>query len=151
MGGSGHHFSSLNKSKTMPSETNLQKLLVSMKPELKPGEYVFSTVDPADFKGVQNASLGWFREPEGITLILEKNAAITAGLEIAFPSRMITLTVHSSLEAVGFLAVITERLAAAGISVNAISAYYHDHLFVPVEKADHAMAVLHQIMEEAEG
>ncbi len=132
----------------MPSETNLQKLLVAMEPALKPGEYAFSSVDPAEFKGIQNVAFGWFREPEGITLILEKNEAITAGLEIAFPSRMITLTVHSSLEAVGFLAVITERLAAAGISVNAISAYYHDHLFVPVEKADQAMEILHQIMEE---
>jgi hypothetical protein len=70
-------------------------------------------------------------------------------LDFAYPSRLITLMVHSSLEAVGFLAVITERLAAAGISVNAISAYYHDHIFVPVDKAFQAMKILHQIMEEA--
>ena len=133
----------------MYPETNLQKLLASMKPELLPGEFVFSTVDLADFKIAQNAALGWFHEPEGITLILEKTKAIAAGLETAFPSRMITLKVHSSLEAVGFLAVITERLAAAEISVNAISAYYHDHLFVPLEKADKAMGILHTIMKEA--
>jgi hypothetical protein len=82
-------------------------------------------------------------------LILEKTAAVAAGCEFTFPSRMITLTVHSSLEAVGFLAVITEGLAAAGISVNAISAYYHDHLFVPLQKADQAMHILHSISEEA--
>lgn len=133
----------------MHPETNLQKLLASMKPELLPGEFVFSTVDLADFKIAQNAALGWFHEPEGITLIMEKTKAIAAGLETAFPSRMITLKVHSSLDAVGFLAVITERLAAAEISVNAISAYYHDHLFVPLEKADKAMGILQTIMEEA--
>lgn len=120
-----------------------------MEPELFPGIFVFSTVLPADFIDVQNAAWGWFREPEGITLILEKRAAIAAGLETAFPSRMITLTVHSSLEAVGFLAIITEKLAAAGISINAISAYYHDHLFVPVEKADQTMKILHHIMKDA--
>jgi hypothetical protein len=57
--------------------------------------------------------------------------------------------VHSSLEAVGFLATITERLAAADISVNAISAYFHDHLFVPFDKADQAMDILRQIQNEA--
>jgi hypothetical protein len=133
----------------MVSESNLQKLLATMKPELQPGEYVFASVPIDDSIIVKDAVVGWFRESEGITLILERSAAIAAGVECTFPSRMITLTVHSSLEAVGFLALITERLAAAGISVNAISAYYHDHLFVPLQKADQAMQMLHTIMEEA--
>ena len=134
----------------MPQEIDLQILLTSMEPELQPGEYVFATVPRNDFKDVQDAAWGWFCEPEGITLILEKNAALASGVDFAFPSRMITLTVHSSLEAVGFLAVITEKLASAGISVNAISAYYHDHLFISVEKAAQAMAILRQIMQEGQ-
>lgn len=132
----------------MNPETNLKRLLATMEPDLQPGEFVFSTVSPARFKDVQTAAWGWFRESEGVTIILEKNTALAAGIDFAFPSRMITLKVHSSLEAVGFLAVITEKLAAAGISVNAISAYYHDHLFVPAKKANQAMDVLHQIMKE---
>ena len=133
----------------MIPEADLQKLLATMKPELQPGEYVFASVIDDDRKIAQDAVVGWFRESEGITLILERSAAIAAGIEFSFPSRMITLTVHSSLEAVGFLAVITERLAAADISVNAISAYFHDHLFVPFQKADITMHILHNIMEEA--
>ena len=133
----------------MPAETNLQKLLATMEPELQPGEYVFATVSLADIQDIQHAAWGWFREPEGITLILERSMALAARLETAFSSRMITLTVHSSLAAVGFLAVITEQLAKEGISVNAISAYYHDHLFVPVEKAEEAMSVLREIMRTA--
>ena len=129
--------------------SDLQILLATMKPELQPGEYVFASVIDDDRKIAQDAVVGWFRESEGITLILERSAAIAAGIEFSFPSRMITLTVHSSLEAVGFLAVITAKLAAAGISVNAVSAYYHDHLFVPVEHADLAMEILLQIMAEA--
>lgn len=130
----------------MQPETNLEKLLATMQPELHPGVYVFATVSPTAFKDVQNAAWGWFRESEGITLILEKSTALAAGLETAFPARLITLTVHSSLAAVGFLAAITKKLAAAGISVNAISAYYHDHLFVPVEQAEQAMKILNQMM-----
>ncbi|MFN2235432.1 MAG: ACT domain-containing protein, partial [Anaerolineales bacterium] len=114
----------------MIPETNLQKLLANMMPELHSGEYVFASVKVDDSKIAQDAVVGWFREPEGITVILERSAATEAGIESSFPSRMITLTIHSSLEAVGFMAVITKRLAAAGISVNAISAYLHDHLFV---------------------
>ena len=56
--------------------------------------------------------------------------------------RMITLDVHSALDAIGFLAAVATLLAKAGISVNAVSAYYHDHLFVPREKADEAMRLL---------
>ena len=130
----------------MNAETNLEKLLATMEPELHAGEFGFAALSPADFKDLQINAWGWFREAEGITLILEKEAALSAGLETVFPCRMITLTVHSSLDAVGFLAVITERLAAAGISVNAISAYYHDHLFVPLEKAGQAMDILRGMM-----
>ena len=69
-------------------------------------------------------------------------AAASAALPGQFASRLITLTVHSSLEAVGFLAAIAGRLAEAGISVNAVSAYYHDHLFVPEHRADEALRLL---------
>ena len=131
----------------MSAETNLQKLLATMKPEMHPGEFVFSTVSPAEFSEIQTEIWGWFHEPEGITLILEKSAAIDAGIDFAFPSRMITLTVHSSLEAVGFLAAITQKLAPVGISVNVVSAYYHDHLFIPTDRAEEAVKILREIMQ----
>jgi hypothetical protein len=133
----------------MTAETNLRELLSTMKPELHPGEFVFTTISKDDMEKFQIEPWGWFREPEGITLILEKSEALSNQMDYAFPCRLITLTVHSSLDAVGFLAIITEKLAASGISVNAISAYFHDHLFVPVEKADQAMQILQQIMQEA--
>jgi ribosomal protein S18 acetylase RimI-like enzyme len=58
------------------------------------------------------------------------------------PSVWITLGVRSDLAAVGFLAVITARLAAKSISVNVVSACGHDHLFVPVAAAEETLAVL---------
>jgi uncharacterized protein len=72
--------------------------------------------------------------------------ALRAGLDSAFRYRLITLNVHSSLEAVGLLAAVTTRLAAAGISVNAVSAVYHDHLFVAPGRAEEACGILRDLM-----
>jgi uncharacterized protein len=72
-------------------------------------------------------------------------------LSYQFASRLITLTVHSSLDAVGFLAAITVRLAEAGISVNAVSAFYHDHLFVPDHRADQALSILRDMSRPEAG
>ena len=62
---------------------------------------------------------------------------------------MISLNVNSSLEAVGFLTAVTEKLAAAGVSVNAVSAFHHDHLFIPAEKADLAISLLNDLAADA--
>ncbi|SFO28877.1 hypothetical protein SAMN05216330_102552 [Bradyrhizobium sp. Ghvi] len=131
----------------MTGERDLDVLLKHMKPELRPGIFVFCTI-PTD-RPVSAAlnPLLTFREQEGTTLVIPREVAEAAGLTHAFESRLITLTVHSALNAVGFLAAITARLAAAGISVNAVSAFHHDHLFVPDDKADEAMALLQSMSE----
>jgi hypothetical protein len=121
-------------------ETDLTTLIRAMSPRLRPGVFVFATVDTVP-AGI--APLMTFREAEGITLILEQDQA--AGLAAAFPSRMITLEIHSSLEAVGFLAAVTARLAEAGIAVNPVSAFHHDHLLVPEARAEEAMAILERM------
>ncbi len=77
-----------------------------------------------------------------MTLIVLQEQAAAAGLRPTFPSRMITLRVASSLEAIGFLAAITAELAQAGIAVNPVSAFHHDHLFVPEDRAEEAMTIL---------
>ena len=132
----------------MTGETDLQNLLGSMSPELLPGVYVFATLPPRETvpSGVEPVMI--FREKEGVTLILEENEAMASGLAFAFPSRMITLNVHSSLEAVGFIAVIATRLAAAGMGVNPVSAYFHDHLFVPADRSEEAMQVLMRLVRD---
>lgn len=129
----------------MTGEKNLEVLLSSMRPHLQEGVFVFCTLPsnqkiPADLELV-----GMFREKEGATLFLLKDEAEKAGLTYAFESRLITLNVHSSLNAVGFLAAVSSRLAVAGISVNAISAFYHDHLFIPQDRAEEALKILESL------
>ena len=83
-----------------------------------------------------------FREAEGLTVIVEKGQAEHRAVEYVFEARLITLTVHSSLEAVGFLAALAGSLAQASIPCNAVAGYHHDHLFVPTARAGEAFALL---------
>ena len=133
----------------MTGETDLKKLLASMTPELLPGVHVFVTLPPGMSVPDTLEPVMQFREHEGTTLIVLEDEARAIGLEGVFPSRMITLNIHSSLEAVGFLAAITTRLATAGMGVNPVSAFYHDHLFVPADRAAEAMGLLESLAEES--
>lgn len=128
----------------MPGETDLQKLLAGLRPQLHQGEYVFVTVNDTseiDRKDI----LGEFREEEGITLVLPRNIADAQRLSYDFVAARITLRVHSSLQAVGLTAVVSTELAKHGISCNIIAAYHHDHLFVNVQDAERAMQALMEI------
>jgi hypothetical protein len=76
-----------------------------------------------------------FRETEGISVVVTLDEAQRAGAPYQFESSLITLTIHSSLDAVGFLAAVSVVLADAGIPCNAVSAFHHDHLFAPRDMA----------------
>ncbi len=91
-----------------------------------------------------------FREAEGVTLIVTRSQAKGQGWPPDPAWACITLAVHSSLQAVGFLAAITGALAREGISVNPVSAYYYDHLFVPWERRRDAMKILKALSHSAE-
>ncbi len=118
---------------------DLSHLLAVMQPVLDPRELVFATL-PHPILGL--ASIASFVEPEGLSVILERSEATRAGLPYIYPCRLITLSVHSALDAIGFVSAVTQALADAAISVNPVSAYHHDHLFVPADRAMDAMAVL---------
>ncbi|MDT0594894.1 ACT domain-containing protein [Glaciecola petra] len=124
--------------------TELDKLLSAMSPELQRQEFVFCTVagDIGDYSSLNPIAI--FVESEGLTLILEKSTAEKAGLKFEGSFRQITLTVHSSLEAVGLTAAVSTKLASKGISANVIAAYYHDHIFVQSSKADAALLALQE-------
>ncbi len=125
----------------MSGEKNIEQLLKSLSAKLIEGVFVFATVpNGVSIAGVSHRMK--FEEAEGTTLILSKTEAEKHGLDWQFPCRMITLDVHSSLEAVGFIARVATKLAAHGIAVNPVSGFYHDHLFVPEDRCDEAMELL---------
>ena len=115
-----------------------------MRPKLNEGEYVFCALLPS--QAIEPADIiGSFKENEGLTVILEKTTADRLGLSYSYIAAWITLTVHSSLEAVGLTAAFSVALAKEGISCNVIAAYYHDHIFVAKDDSLKAMKVLEEL------
>lgn len=126
----------------MAGETNLTTLLQSLQPELDPREFGVVAL-PSDLPLPPSLRpIGWFEEAEGQTLIATADALAEAGFQQPGGWARITLTVHSSLEAVGLTAVIATALAREGISANVVAAFYHDHVFVPWDRRHDAVAIL---------
>ena len=128
--------------------SDLAVLIRSMGPELHSGVYAYCVVpkgtDVSDLSPVATVA-----ESEGLTVVLPEERAVQAGLAVRFRAAWITLTVHSDLEAVGLTAAFAGALGRAGVSCNVIAGTYHDHIFVPVEKAQTALAALEALQREA--
>ncbi|WP_116209399.1 ACT domain-containing protein [Streptomyces olivoreticuli] len=131
----------------MSGETDLQKLLSGMSPELRPGRYVFTVVEAGIPPGL--TPVVTVAEQEGLTLVLRLEDADAAGLAYDYVAAWITLRVHSSLDAVGLTAAVAQELAAAGLSCNVVAGFHHDHLFIPYERAAEAVVLLEDLTQRS--
>jgi hypothetical protein len=121
--------------------SDLETLLASMKPVLNAGEFAFIS-DPDGRMPAMRDIVAAVHEPEGLSLVVPVGVAERLGAAILFRAAWITLTVHSDLQAVGLTAAFSRALADVGIGCNVVAGAYHDHIFVPYDRAAAAMAVL---------
>ena len=127
----------------MSGELDLENLLAFLQPKLLKSEYVFCSSNTMSFiDALELEPVATYREEEGLSLILTKAVAMQAGLDYSSVFKCITLTVHSSLNSVGLTAAVTNRLSNHSISANVVAAYYHDHVYVPLAKAEQAFELL---------
>ena len=114
--------------------SDLAGMLAGMAPVLDARRWDFAVLagdPPAE-------AFALIREDEGLTAII----AVTDG---AFAR--ITLMVHSALEGVGLTAAVSGVLAGAGIACNIVAGYHHDHLFVPWQRSEEALALLQRLSQ----
>jgi hypothetical protein len=131
----------------MSGETDLSVLLKTLKPELNEGIYSFHTTNSLTGSNISLEDvLMFFREKESMTLILSEQTAIKYNMIQEKLFSWITLSVHSSLSAVGLTAAFATALAKVNISCNVVSGYYHDHIFVGYEDTEGAMRELKGFM-----
>ena len=130
----------------MTGERDLKKLVASMSPVLMGGEYVFCTFQDAQYGDYLDLEpIVTIKEAEGLTLVVPKYKADDKGLSYESVFKGITLSVHSSLDAVGLTAAFSSKLGEHGISANVIAGYHHDHIFVQKELADKAIEALNEL------
>jgi hypothetical protein len=124
-----------------PGEMDLQVMLDSLDVERRPGTFTFVAVE-VPTPGLLAAAHGMVKEGKLTTLVLPVESARRAGLPVVVEMAWLSLTVKSSLEAVGLTAAFSRLLAAQDISCNVLAGYHHDHLLVPEERAADAIKAL---------
>ena len=129
-------------------ETDLDRLLSGLDPQLHAQALRFVHVPNGDIPPSQPAPVMLFREDEGLTCLLA-DAPGDENPDSDDPQwAQITLRVHSSLSAVGLIAAVSAALAREGIACNPVSAFHHEHLFVPWPRRHDALAALARLQEK---
>ncbi|MDD9724282.1 ACT domain-containing protein [Roseovarius sp. SK2] len=126
-------------------------MIAGMAPVRDPETWHFCTTDDRELAArARPHALAVFGEEEGTSLILPDEAARDLGFAVEMPMSRITLSVHSALDGVGLTAAVATALAGAHIPCNVVAAYHHDHVFVPEELAEDAVAILRDVARGAE-
>lgn len=124
-----------------PGETDLDVILATLAVERRPGVFTYLSVTSlsADLLADAHAVV---TEGATTTLVLPVESAERHGHQVDVRLAWLTLTVQSSLEAVGLTAFVSGRLAAEGIACNVLAGHLHDHLLVPVGRVDDAVRAI---------
>jgi hypothetical protein len=124
-----------------PGETDLDTMLATLAVERRPGVFTYLSVTAVSSELLADAH-ALVTEGADTTIVLPVDAAERAGCPVDVRLAWLTLTVQSSLEAVGLTAHVSGRLAAEGIACNVLAGHHHDHLLVPVGRVDDAVRAL---------
>jgi hypothetical protein len=124
----------------MTGETDLSTMLATLRIERR-GESV-TVVHLSDPVELGDGVLALLTEDEGTTAVASIAEAQRRGWSVEFRAAWLTVSVHSSLDAVGLTAALATALAERGIACNVLAGYFHDHLLVPLDRADEAVECL---------
>ena len=118
-------------------------------PALSGGKYFIGTFSEAQMIGLANYLsyiICIFREDEGLTAVFREEAkgelARYTEKKMEGPFALITFRAETSLQDVGVTAEFSTALARAKIPANVYAGYHHDHVLVPFELREAALAAL---------
>ena len=128
----------------MSGETHLPRILATLDVDARPGLYVLVTRRRAD-AAADAVAEARISEGEGISYVVPEAFARAHGDPPGFVAAWLTLRVHTALNAVGVTAAVAGVLAERGIACNVIAGHFHDHLLVPAERRDDAIAAIRSL------
>ena len=130
----------------MSSKNDLKKILANLQPTLREESFIFMHSEKPIATLINNLNpIATFIEDEGSTLVISKEVADENSIHYETVFRCISLGVHSSLESCGLIAKLSGALTEQNIPTNVFAGYFHDHIFVPSDKAKRAMVILSSI------
>ncbi|MBX3313868.1 MAG: ACT domain-containing protein [Actinobacteria bacterium] len=133
----------------MTGETDLGRMLATLRVErLADPVTVVTLPEPVE---LGDGVLALVTEAEGTTAVVTVDEADRRGWPIGFRAAWLTLAVHSSLAAVGLTAAVSTALADRGIACNVLAGFHHDHLLVPLDRADDAVAAIEGLARRVRG
>jgi hypothetical protein len=144
------------------AQTDTSELLRRTRVEVAPGTFVLAGMRHEDWaRLLENPELSprpealfmLLRDAHETTLLVEeedwramRHAARDARSEGGW--RLVTLDIELKWDVVGYLARVTEILAAEGVPVGALSAFSRDHLLIKQEDLGRALRVLGEHVAE---
>lgn len=127
----------------MSGETDLGRMLATLRIDRLAQPVTVVALDEPVPLG--DGVLALITEVEGTTAVVTVDEAERRGWPVDFRAAWLTIAVHSSLEAVGLTAAVSTVLADQGIACNVLAAFHHDHLLVPLDRADEAIIALQSL------
>ena len=127
------------------AETDLSELLRTLSVKQHDGVWRYETIPPeaaswadlVNLRDIRTIAM-LFQEAEGLTVIAKADENTPQDNRWAW----LELSVFSDLQAIGFLARVAAALTEVGIPCNAVAAYHHDHIFVPIERVGDAIVAI---------
>ena len=131
----------------MTGETDLGRMLSTLRIERLDEPVTVVAIDESTEQpiGLGDGVLALVTEVEGTTGVVTVDEAERRGWPVGFRAAWLTVAVHSSLEAVGLTAALSTALADRGIPCNVLAGFHHDHLLVPLDRADDALEALDRL------
>jgi hypothetical protein len=128
----------------MTGETHLPNILARIDVDARTGTYALLSRRTPD-AAADAVAEARITEAEGITYVVPEAFARAQGAPPDFVAAWLTLRVHTALNAVGVTASVAGVLAERGIACNVLAGRYHDHLLVPAERRDDAIAAIRSL------